>query len=159
MKSATRQKWEGRWEQLKGKVKSLWGDVTDDELTKTQGDYERLVGVLHDYRYRRSFRRRDAGKGSAQGRRRKILVGGRIREATCRVDPGQARRRTRQPTVILSRKHGARYRVSEHAIARRRDCSRKPVTTASQVFAGFVAQAARSSSVGGFGHPPRRRTC
>jgi uncharacterized protein YjbJ (UPF0337 family) len=46
-KSATRQKWEGRWEQLKGKVKSLWGDVTDDELTKAQGDYEHLIGVIH----------------------------------------------------------------------------------------------------------------
>jgi len=48
MASATRQKWEGRWEQLTGKVKSLWGDVTDDELMKVKGDYERLVGVLKE---------------------------------------------------------------------------------------------------------------
>jgi uncharacterized protein YjbJ (UPF0337 family) len=48
MQSATSQKWEGRWEQLTGKVKSLWGNVTDDELTEAEGDYERLVGVLKE---------------------------------------------------------------------------------------------------------------
>jgi len=48
MKGATQQKWEGRWEQLKGRVKSLWGDITDDELTKAQGDYERVLGILHE---------------------------------------------------------------------------------------------------------------
>lgn len=48
MANATTQKWEGRWEQLTGKVKSLWGDVTDDELMKVKGDYERLVGVLKE---------------------------------------------------------------------------------------------------------------
>jgi uncharacterized protein YjbJ (UPF0337 family) len=46
--SASGQKWEGRWEQLKGKVKSVWGSITDDDFTKTQGDYERLIGVLKE---------------------------------------------------------------------------------------------------------------
>ncbi|MFO0842002.1 MAG: CsbD family protein [Gemmataceae bacterium] len=48
MQNATRQKWEGRWEQLTGRVKSLWADVTDDELLKAEGDYERLVGVVKE---------------------------------------------------------------------------------------------------------------
>jgi uncharacterized protein YjbJ (UPF0337 family) len=48
MQSATRQKWEGRWEQLAGRVKSLWADVTDDELLKAEGDYERLVGIVKE---------------------------------------------------------------------------------------------------------------
>lgn len=48
MASATQQKWEGRWEQLKGRVKSLWGNITDDELTQAEGDYERLVGTLKE---------------------------------------------------------------------------------------------------------------
>jgi uncharacterized protein YjbJ (UPF0337 family) len=48
MATATRQKWEGRWEQLAGKAKSLWGDLTDDDLKKAEGDYERLVGVLKE---------------------------------------------------------------------------------------------------------------
>jgi len=48
MATGTQQKWQGRWEQLKGRVKSLWGNVTDNELTEAEGDYERLVGVLHE---------------------------------------------------------------------------------------------------------------
>lgn len=48
MSSATSQKWEGRWDQLVGKAKSLWGDLTSDELMKVEGDYERLVGVLKE---------------------------------------------------------------------------------------------------------------
>jgi uncharacterized protein YjbJ (UPF0337 family) len=48
MATATQQKWEGRWDQLKGRVKSLWGWVTDDELKQAEGNYERLVGVLKE---------------------------------------------------------------------------------------------------------------
>lgn len=46
MKSATRQKWEGRWAQLTGRVKQLWGQFTDDELLEVEGDYDRLVGLI-----------------------------------------------------------------------------------------------------------------
>jgi uncharacterized protein YjbJ (UPF0337 family) len=48
MATATGQKWEGRWEQLKGKAKSVWGNLTDNELLEAEGDYERLVGVLKE---------------------------------------------------------------------------------------------------------------
>lgn len=48
MKAATKQKWEGRWEQLTGKVKSIWGDLTDNELTEAKGDYEQLVGKIKE---------------------------------------------------------------------------------------------------------------
>ena len=32
----------------KGKVKSVWGSITDDDFTKAEGDYERLIGVLKE---------------------------------------------------------------------------------------------------------------
>jgi len=48
MTTATRQKWEGRWEQLKGRVKQLWGQVTDNDLKEAEGDYERLVGLIKE---------------------------------------------------------------------------------------------------------------
>lgn len=48
MKSPTRQKWEGRWDQLVGKAKSLWGNLTDDDFTRAKGDYEQLVGVIKE---------------------------------------------------------------------------------------------------------------
>jgi uncharacterized protein YjbJ (UPF0337 family) len=48
MASSTQQKWQGRWEQLVGKAKSVWGNLTDDRIQEAQGDYERLVGVIHE---------------------------------------------------------------------------------------------------------------
>lgn len=46
--TSTGQKWEGRWDQLKGRVKSLWGNLTDDEMTQAEGDYEALIGKLKE---------------------------------------------------------------------------------------------------------------
>ena len=48
MKSATQQKWEGRWDQLKGRVKKLWGDITDDDLKQVEGSYDRMIGLLEE---------------------------------------------------------------------------------------------------------------
>jgi uncharacterized protein YjbJ (UPF0337 family) len=48
MQTATQQKWQGRWQQLVAKTKQVWGTLTDDELTKVQGDYERLVGLINE---------------------------------------------------------------------------------------------------------------
>jgi uncharacterized protein YjbJ (UPF0337 family) len=46
--SATRQKWEGRWDQLVGRAKQFWGDLTDDDVTRAKGDYEELIGVIKE---------------------------------------------------------------------------------------------------------------
>lgn len=46
--SGTSQKWEGRWDQLRGRVKSAWGALTDDEWTQVEGDYEALVGRIKE---------------------------------------------------------------------------------------------------------------
>ena len=48
MKAATKQKWEGRWDQLTGKAKSIWGDLTDNDLMQAKGDYEQLVGKIKE---------------------------------------------------------------------------------------------------------------
>ncbi|MBA2125285.1 CsbD family protein [Hyphomicrobium methylovorum] len=37
---------EGNWKQFSGKVKEKWGELTDDELTKINGNREQLEGVL-----------------------------------------------------------------------------------------------------------------
>jgi len=44
---------EGKWKQLAGKAKSTWGDLTDDELTKTKGDAQQLAGLVQE-RYGRT---------------------------------------------------------------------------------------------------------
>jgi uncharacterized protein YjbJ (UPF0337 family) len=46
--SATTQKWDGRWEQVRGKARQFWGWLTDDDVTKVQGDAEQLVGIIHE---------------------------------------------------------------------------------------------------------------
>jgi uncharacterized protein YjbJ (UPF0337 family) len=48
MSTGTSQKWEGRWDQLSGRAKQFWGWLTDDDLTKVEGDYDRLVGVIKE---------------------------------------------------------------------------------------------------------------
>jgi uncharacterized protein YjbJ (UPF0337 family) len=48
MASGTQQKWEGRWDQLKGRVKEAWGAITDDEIDQVKGDYEQLIGKLKE---------------------------------------------------------------------------------------------------------------
>ena len=39
---------EGSWEQMKGKAKILWGKLTDEELTKTRGERQELIGKLQE---------------------------------------------------------------------------------------------------------------
>lgn len=38
----------GNWNQFKGQVKRQWGRLTDDDLTKVEGDFDRLVGVIQE---------------------------------------------------------------------------------------------------------------
>lgn len=45
---------EGKWEEVKGKVKAKWGKLTDDELTEIQGNAQKLSGKLQKlYGYKR----------------------------------------------------------------------------------------------------------
>jgi len=37
---------QGNWNETKGKVKSKWGRLTDDDLLQVQGQKDRLVGVI-----------------------------------------------------------------------------------------------------------------
>ena len=41
MDNAWQTKWEGRWDQFKGKVKQTWGDMPDDDCDVAEGKYER----------------------------------------------------------------------------------------------------------------------
>ncbi|MCA9756776.1 MAG: CsbD family protein [Candidatus Eisenbacteria bacterium] len=41
-------KWQGRWNQVRGKIKEQWGDLTDDDLTKIEGQRDQLVGRVQE---------------------------------------------------------------------------------------------------------------
>jgi uncharacterized protein YjbJ (UPF0337 family) len=38
----------GNWKQLKGTVKQQWGKLTDDDLTRIEGDRDILVGTVQE---------------------------------------------------------------------------------------------------------------
>jgi uncharacterized protein YjbJ (UPF0337 family) len=37
-----------KWKQLRGKAKEKWGDLTDDDLDKVDGQLNQLVGVVQE---------------------------------------------------------------------------------------------------------------
>ncbi|HUH40852.1 MAG TPA: CsbD family protein [Castellaniella sp.] len=38
----------GKWKQLTGKAKGMWGEISDDELLRTEGNAERLAGLIQE---------------------------------------------------------------------------------------------------------------
>lgn len=48
LNEGTETKWEGRWDQLKGKAKQSWGDLTDDDLDVAEGKYDEMVGRIKE---------------------------------------------------------------------------------------------------------------
>jgi uncharacterized protein YjbJ (UPF0337 family) len=48
MDESTKMKWEGRWDQLKGKAQQSWGKLTDDDLDVAEGNYEEFVGRIKE---------------------------------------------------------------------------------------------------------------
>lgn len=45
---------EGKWKQLRGKVREEWGELTDDELDQIAGKRDQLVGKVQEkYGYTR----------------------------------------------------------------------------------------------------------
>jgi uncharacterized protein YjbJ (UPF0337 family) len=39
---------EGKWDQVKGRVKEAWGSLTDDDLDRTDGKLDQLVGTIKE---------------------------------------------------------------------------------------------------------------
>ena len=39
----------GKWQQLRGQVRSWWGDVTDDELDQIAGQRDKLAGSMREH--------------------------------------------------------------------------------------------------------------
>jgi uncharacterized protein YjbJ (UPF0337 family) len=41
-----RDTFEGKWHELKGKIKAKWGDLTDDDFTEAEGNMEAMAGKI-----------------------------------------------------------------------------------------------------------------
>jgi uncharacterized protein YjbJ (UPF0337 family) len=38
----------GNWKQLKGRVQEKWGDLTDDDLDRAEGERDQIVGLIQE---------------------------------------------------------------------------------------------------------------
>ena len=38
----------GKWKQMRGQAKVWWGKLTDDDLEKVAGNYDKFIGVLQE---------------------------------------------------------------------------------------------------------------
>jgi uncharacterized protein YjbJ (UPF0337 family) len=45
---------QGKWKQIRGEAKSWWGKLTDDDLDRAAGEFDKLAGLLQEkYGYTR----------------------------------------------------------------------------------------------------------
>jgi uncharacterized protein YjbJ (UPF0337 family) len=38
----------GKWNQVKGRVKQRWGELTDDDIARIDGSKDKLIGTLQE---------------------------------------------------------------------------------------------------------------
>ena len=57
----------GNWKQLKGQAKQQWGKLTDDDLTRAEGDRDILIGRVQE---RYGIAREEAERGVSDWERR-----------------------------------------------------------------------------------------
>jgi uncharacterized protein YjbJ (UPF0337 family) len=39
---------QGKWKQVRGQVRGWWGKLTDDDVEKVGGSYDKLIGLLQE---------------------------------------------------------------------------------------------------------------
>ena len=39
---------EGKWEQIKGRARKAWAELTDDDIAKAEGSSEKLYGIIQE---------------------------------------------------------------------------------------------------------------
>lgn len=53
----------GKWNQIKGDIKTKWADLTDSDLTRVEGSEDKLVGLLQEkYGYSREKAKQEIQK-------------------------------------------------------------------------------------------------
>ena len=63
---------QGSWNQVKGKAKQMWGDLTDDELGTIAPKRDELIGRLHQV-----WHQQGESPGTGRQREQKAMLRGR----------------------------------------------------------------------------------
>jgi uncharacterized protein YjbJ (UPF0337 family) len=54
---------QGKWRQMRGELKKWWGNLTDDDLDRIEGDRDKLIGLLQEkYGYSREKAEEEIGR-------------------------------------------------------------------------------------------------
>jgi uncharacterized protein YjbJ (UPF0337 family) len=54
---------QGKWRQMRGELKKWWGNLTDDDLDRIEGDRDKLIGLLQEkYGYSREKAEEEIGQ-------------------------------------------------------------------------------------------------
>ena len=40
--------WDGKWDQIKGEIRSNWAELTEDDLEQVKGDSQTLLGIIKE---------------------------------------------------------------------------------------------------------------
>lgn len=46
MRSMNQDQVQGKWDEIKGKAKRIWGELTDDDFLKAEGSADKLYGII-----------------------------------------------------------------------------------------------------------------
>lgn len=46
MQRSSRLQIEGKWDEFKGRVQAAYGELTDDDVRRAEGDVDRLAGII-----------------------------------------------------------------------------------------------------------------
>ena len=59
----------GRWNQVKGDIRTKWGKLTDDDVMQIQGDAQKMIGKLQErYGLKREQAEKDLNEFLSQRR-------------------------------------------------------------------------------------------
>jgi uncharacterized protein YjbJ (UPF0337 family) len=62
---------QGKWKQIRGQMKTWWGELTDDDLDKVAGERDKLVGVMQErYGYAKDDAEREIDRRLSEYERR-----------------------------------------------------------------------------------------
>jgi uncharacterized protein YjbJ (UPF0337 family) len=112
---STQQQVLGDWKQLKGKIKEKWGDISDDELQRVEGQFDQLIGLIQ--------RKTGQGRQEIENMVNKLneQAGGAVSRAasTAREYVDQAGERIRGATHHLRERTMEGYEQTEAMVRRR----------------------------------------